>query len=155
MLSLTSILTTIQSQIGANALFAQFYTPLDDSTNTIFIDDGTKTTFIEQSKQRVGFAIVVAPILRAKRTDGGGAGRVVLTAEAMVWAVINPEINATQTPPMVMPDMIKAVIESVLGYTPISPNDRKFTMPEDALELHQHDAGVFQYNLFFTKIVTI
>lgn len=155
MLSLTNILTTIQSQIGANALFSQWYTPLDDSTNSIFIDDGTKSAAIDSSKQNRGFAVVIAPILRAKKSDGGGAGRIVLTAEAMVWVVINPEINSAQTPPMVMPDMIKTVIESVLGYTPISANDRKFTMPDDALELHQHDAGVFQYNLFFTKIVTI
>lgn len=137
---------------------------LSESANlsgvTIVADLGTDANeaAIEDALAATGVALSVTVPIAGKRADLK-AGRAILEVEILVFIAVNQERNDPSKNPDAIGvgiyDLVKHAAAAVLtpanpASRPVTENDR-FGLAENALTLDLLDAGVFRYQLSFTK----
>jgi hypothetical protein len=117
----------------------------------VVMDEGLQDKRIQKLLTEIGFAVVVQPLVMATTRDQDGPAWLI-DCEIMVKVMVNPERNASDDggAQVNIYSAAVAVIEALCRKAR-HPGGENFKLQRDAFGLSQFDAGLWVYNLMFTK----
>ena len=141
MIALTSIRSTLQDAIEADATLGSY---------EVLLDDGYQHDEIEAALRDDGVVIIITPFITVAPKQQE-AGAMLVEASFAACISLNPSVNADLTTPLVMDDLLSALMKVIIGIAPETDNDRYRIDNEGARLVNTDDRGPHKYIVAVTK----
>jgi hypothetical protein len=146
MIAFDQVQSTLKAKIAAKDTLA-------DVTVVEHLGTQADENTVNDALTATGVAISVLVPVRGRSIDQG-AGSVLLNVEIPVLVEVNVDRNTEANNPdaigLSIYQLFKATVEAALNPRPTMEKDR-FGLAENALSLDVFDAGLFRYQIMFTK----
>jgi hypothetical protein len=128
--------------------------PFEDLTVVEHLGTQQNEQDIEEALRETGVAFSILVPVRAKLADQKGP-LTTLLAHIPVFIDVNVERNDTGNNPQAADidiyTLVSETVKAICGAARATVEHDRFGLAEDALELNVLDAGLFRYQLMFTK----